>query len=167
LDFLRVDQTGQIGVGESNSRKTESNLEFGGRLVGSIQAVELLESGFGPDDEASEMSSGSELEKVQSMNIQEIDTRDVTKGLYERSIFFKDDQWSSPFDIASVPHFTPTSTDLLRVNDLLNVGVGLQSLQDGDSLFGLLDIDDGVVGDDERDFGDPVDSVSASENKSG
>jgi len=167
LDFLRVDQTTQIGVGESNSGKSESDLDFRTLFVSSIDLVELFESALGPDDKSSEMTSGSELEEVQSLNAAELDTGDVTEGSQERGTFVVDDQGTSAFDVSPVPHLASTGTDFLGVDDSLNIGVGVESLQDTDGSLGLLDRDDGVISDDEGDFGDLVDPVTTSENQRG
>jgi len=165
LDFLRIDQTTQIGVGESNSGKSESDFELRTLFVSSIDLVELLESALGPNNKSSEMTSGSELEEVQSLNAAELHTGDVTESSQESGLLIVDDQGTSAFDVSPVPHLTTTSSDFLRVDNSLNIGIGVEGLQDSDGSLGLLNRVDGVVGDDEGNFGDLIYPVTASEDQ--
>jgi len=165
LDFLRVDQTIQIGVGESNSGKSESDLELRTLLVCSVDRVELLKSALSPDDKSSKMTSGSELEEVQSVNGAELDTGNVTEGSQELAFFIVDDQGTTTFDISPVPHLSATRTDFLRVNNSLDIGVSVEGLQDGNGALCLLDAGNGFIGDDEGDFGDLIDSMTAGEDQ--
>jgi len=167
LDFLGVDQTTQIGVGEGNSGKSESNLEFRRLRVRSIKFVKLLEGRFGPNDEASEMSSRGELEEVEVMDAAELNTGNVSESTNESVFLVVNDQRSPPLDVTSVPHFTLSGTNMLRVDDFLDVGVGVEGLEDGDGDPGLLDVDEGAIFHDEGDLGDLIDSVSSSHDQRG
>lgn len=63
LNFLRVDQTSDVGVGADGMGNFKVLL--GGSLgESSVDAVQSGESVLGPDDEAAERATGSELKQV-------------------------------------------------------------------------------------------------------
>jgi len=64
LDLVRVDDLVEISSGHQSSWKLVVFLD-GCSLVCSVDGVELLESVLGPDAESSEVTSRSELQKVQ------------------------------------------------------------------------------------------------------
>jgi hypothetical protein len=66
LDFVGVDDSSNVGVGNDTRRNTESTLQRGIGLLGSKNVVELLEGTLGPDDEPSDVTTRGELEKVKA-----------------------------------------------------------------------------------------------------
>lgn len=61
LDFVTVDDSGDIGVGQDGSLEGEVFSFDGGISVGSEHAVEGGEGALGPDDESAELTSGGEF----------------------------------------------------------------------------------------------------------
>jgi hypothetical protein len=66
LNFIRVDDSGNIGIGQDGSGQSEVDLLGRFLLVGSVDGIELLEGSLGPDDESSQMTSGGQLEEIES-----------------------------------------------------------------------------------------------------
>ena len=93
---------------------------LGGGLLspGSIDAVQLVKSRLCPDAESSNVATRGNLEKVQSVNAQKGDTRDVTEGSGNTVILVVNDEWATTLDSAAIPHLTLTSTETTGALDL-------------------------------------------------
>jgi hypothetical protein len=65
LDLVRVDETGQIRVGDDGVGEAVVFLKLGRGGGCSVQLIELLECVFGPDDESANMATRGELEEVE------------------------------------------------------------------------------------------------------
>ena len=87
LDFVGVDESGQVGVLEEGSLEDVSLLADSGGGQGAENVVESLEGGFGPDDESAEVASGGELEEVESVDVADFDSGNVAGGLGDQSVF--------------------------------------------------------------------------------
>jgi len=133
--------------------------------VGSVDRVKLLESRLGPDTEATEMTSRSELKEVQVVHTSNLNTRDVAESLVNVSLFGVDDEGSSSLDLSSVPHLSLSSPDRPGVNDLLHIIIGIQVLEKSYSLLGLDDAINGRVSNHKGYLGNLFDSVSSGENQ--
>lgn len=181
LDFGAVDKTGDIGVGDLGGRKARDAMLrwrygrkglylhvilFVGRrgVKGSKDLVEKGERRLCPDDEAAKMTTGGELEEVESLDVGKFDTGEVAEGLYDAIVFVVDDEGAAALAVATVAHLTLSGAKFARVGDLDDVGVGVDALQEGDSLLGLLQGFD-VGRDDERDLGDLFDAVTTGKNE--
>ena len=81
LDFVGVDQSGEIGVSEEGSFKNVSLLSDSGGGEGSEDVVKSFEGGSGPDNESSEVTSGGELEEIESINMADFNSGNVSSGL--------------------------------------------------------------------------------------
>jgi len=150
LDILRTDESSQIGVGHRNVWKSVTNLEGRTLFVCAVKIIEFLEGRLGPDDESTKMSSRCKLEKVEACNTAELNTGNVSESLEKRSFLIVNNQRTTSLDVTSVPQFTFTSSNLLRSDNLLDVGESVDVLEEGDGRLGLLNIDDGFVGNDQR-----------------
>jgi hypothetical protein len=64
LDVAGVDDLAQVGLLHDGGREEEVLLERRGLGGGSVDGVKSTESGGGPDDEATEVATGGELEEV-------------------------------------------------------------------------------------------------------
>lgn len=158
LDFVRVDDSGEVRVGDLVVR---DGPVAGGSLVSSVDAVELLESTLSPDDESSDVSSGGELEEVESGDVDGLDTGDVPEGSDQGHISAAiDNKRSSSGSVPSVSVFAVSSSDLDSVSNLLDITESSDVLKELDGLLGPLD-GLGTVVDDEGEFGDLVNSVSS------
>ena len=128
--------------------------------------VKECESSLGPDDEAAEMTTRSELEKVQSLDVGEFDTREVAECFYDAVILAVDDERASALAVPTVAHLSLSGAEFARVGDLDDISVGVDALQEGNCFLGLLEGLDGG-GDDERHLGDLLDAVTTGENEGG
>jgi len=111
-----------------------------------------LEGRFRPDDKSTKMSSGCELEKVEACHAAELNTRNVSESLEKRSFLVVNNQRTTSLDVTPVPQFTLTSANPLRIDNLLDVGVSVEVLEEGDGRLGLLTVYDGLVRDDQWDL---------------
>lgn len=113
MDFVGVDDSGNVRVGNLVSGESPPLLLGTGLSVGSEDVVEFLEGAFGPDNESADMTSRGELEKVQSANMSNLNSRDVSQSLDEGNIGSAvDDQGSSSAAISSVSELSSSSSDL-------------------------------------------------------
>jgi len=165
LDFIGVDESGKIGVGQETSGEGVSVLGSGSLGVSSVNGVQLLKSILGPDDKSSKMTSRSKLQQVQSVDTGQLDSRDVSEGLDEGGLLVEDDQGSSLLGVSSVSQFSFASSDFLGVLDLLNVSESVEGLQQLDGSRGLFQVFDGIVGNNQRNLRNLLDSVSTSKDE--
>lgn len=159
LDLVRVDQTGDIRVGDLGDGQVVVALEGGGLVVGTEHLVEESESTLSPDDETSEVTSRGELEKVERANVGGLDTGNVAESLNDTVVLGVDDEGSTALTVLASTSLTLAGTDLLRGDDLGDVGVGVETLESGNGGLGLLDRLN-RVGDDERNLRNTIDAVT-------
>ena len=140
LDFRAVDQTAEIGLRDNVGRQKEVLLELGRLGGGAIDVVKSLESGRGPDNESSEVTTRSKLEKVQGVDGAGLNTGQVAGSRNELlaiNLGVVDDQRTTTLAVAAASELTLTSTELLGLLSLLDVGSSTDSSQDGQSGAGL------------------------------
>jgi len=165
LDFVRVDDTVEIGVDDLGVRKAVIDLGSRGLLVGSVDGVELLKSSLSPNDESSNVSSGSEGEEIETGNISEFNARDVSESLVQGSLSVVNDQGTTSLDITTVSELTLTSSDLLGVDHSLDIGISVEGLEDLDGLLGLFNVRDSLSVKDEGNLGDLLNSVTSGQHE--
>lgn len=106
LDFGGVDKTADVSVGDDVGWEEVVLLEERWGGGGSVDVVESLECGVGPDDESSEMSTGGKLEEVKSLDGGSLNTGDVSESLDEGcglgSLGVEDDKRSTALPVAAV-----------------------------------------------------------------
>lgn len=140
LDFVGVDDSSQIWVGDFVSWEDVSLFLFSSEFVGSENVVEFLEGIFSPDDESSDVSSWGKLEKVKSADVSDFNTWDVSQGLEEWDVLSTvDDQWSSSGSVSSVSELSSSGSDSFGIDDLLNVVPGTNEFQESDGFSGSFD----------------------------
>lgn len=66
LNFFRVNDSSNISVGKNRGWESKSSFDFGVGFAGSKDGIELLEGGFSPKNESTNVSSRGELKKIQS-----------------------------------------------------------------------------------------------------
>lgn len=145
--------------------KVVSLLLSRGLSPGSEDLVQLLESSFSPDDESSDVSSWGKLEEVKSADMSNFNSGNVSKSLNEGDIGTTvDNQRSSSGSVSSVSELSFSSSNLDGVNNLLNISPGTGISKELNGLFSSFNLFN-LVADDERKFGDVINSVSSSLNK--
>jgi hypothetical protein len=118
----------------------------GGVSVGSENTVEGGEGTLGPDDESAELTSGGEFQKVQSVDVGNSDSWDVTESGVEFGIFSSDDdQGTFTGGVSIVSPFSFSTSDGTSVDDSFYVFEGANSLQPSDGISGAVDAFDGIV----------------------
>lgn len=168
LDLRGVDEAGNVGVGDSVSGEEVVLLEGGGGGGGAVELVKSRESGVGPDDETSEMSTRGELEEVEGLDGASLNTGDVPEGTSELdgalSLGVVDNERATALANAASPDLALAGTELAGLGDLDDVGVGTETLEEGDGLTGLGERK-GRGGQDERKLRDRGHTVSTGEDK--
>jgi hypothetical protein len=140
LDFRGVDQAGQIGVGNEVLGQDVVLLESSGGGGAAVDLVKGLEGGGGPDDEATEVATGGELEEVQGEDGRGLNTGNVAKStdkLLAVNLGVVNDEGTTALAEAAVPQLTLTGAHLLGLLDLDEVGAGTESLEQGNGGLGL------------------------------
>ena len=61
--------------------------------------------------------------------LDQINPREISKSLLNSFILVINDQGSLLLDISTIPHLSFTSTNLARVLHLINIRIGIESLQ--------------------------------------
>jgi len=164
LDFVRVNDTGNIGVGDFGGGEEVVLLEESSLVKGTEDLIEESKGALSPDDEATDVATGSKLEEVESPDVGELNTGQVPESFDDAEVFAVDDQGTAALTVPSVPELSLTGAELAGVGDLDDIGVSVDSLQEGDSLFGLLvGLDAGR--DDKRNLGDLLDAVTAGKDE--
>ena len=105
------------------------------------------------------MATGSELQEVELVNGDGVDSGDVTEGPGAALVLVIDNERSEVLHAAPVPHLALASAHALGPVDLLNIGPGLDAAEEDDGLLGLSVALD-LVGDDQWDLGDARDLVT-------
>lgn len=165
LDFVGVDDSGEIGVGHQWSLQLVIALLLGSISVGSEDLIEVLESGLSPDDESAHLSSWSELNDVQSLDIADVDAWNVSDGLDKVDVLVEaHNHWTLLHGISSVSGLASSGSDGFAVNYLLDIFEGTDFLEYGNNLFGFFNLFN-LVTDHQWKFHDILDLVASAQNK--
>jgi hypothetical protein len=166
LDFVRVDQTSDIRVGHDVSRQDIVLLQGSRGFVGTVEFIQESKSRLSPDDETTQVSTRSQLEQVQTTDVDQFKTGQVAEGLDETVVFVIDHKRTTALTVATVTELTLTSTELAGVGDLDNVRVGVEGLQEGNGFLGLGQLFSRVVNN-KRDFLNLFDTVTTGHDQRG
>lgn len=137
---------------------------------GAVDLVQGLEGSRGPDDEATEVTTRGELEEVEGGDGAGLDTGDVAESsdeLLAVNLGVVNDQRATALAVAAATELTLTSTELLGLLGLLDIGTGTNSLQEAEGSSGLgngSSLKGGRV-DDQGNLGDVVDLVATGEEQ--
>ena len=170
LDFRRVDETGQVGLGDDVGGEEEVALVGGGAGGGAVDLVEGLEGGGGPDDETTQVATGGELEKVEGGDGGGLDTGNVAESLDDLlavDLGVVDDERTAALAVTTATKLTLTGTELLGGLDLVDVSTSSNGLEESDGGGGAANgrgVEESRV-DYERDLGDGVDLVTTGEQE--
>jgi hypothetical protein len=119
-----------------------------------------------PNDKTADVTTGRQLEKVEATDVHHLNTWQVTKGFDDATVVIVDDEGTAALAVATIAHFSLTSTKLARVGDLYNVAIRAEGLEKCYRLLGLAERLNGIA-DNERNFLDLFDAVAASEDEGG
>merc|ERR1719378_26153 len=163
LDLVRVYQPCQIRVGHFWTWKIVVVLLSRVLSPCSEDRVQSVECTFGPDTESSEMTARAQLEEVQSVDFEQLNSGNVAESLTDTMIFIVDDQRSAAHSVSSVPQFALSCSDFLRVNTFLDIIISTQPLQEGNSGLGFCQTLH--ARDNQRNFWDVLNLVSTGHDK--
>jgi hypothetical protein len=165
LDGIGVDDLGNIGVSQDGSVEVISALFLTSESVRAEDLVEGLESRFSPDDESTEVTTGSQLSEVKSVDVGDFNTGDVSDSSDEGGVFIVvDEKGTSSEIVSSVSELTLTSSDGLGGGNSFNIFESTESLQEGNDVSGLFNTFELVIND-QRKVGDVVNSVTSGKDK--
>jgi len=168
LDLIRVDDTVEISIRKNRPRKAETVLQGSSFLVGAKEGIQSLKSIATPDNKAAEVTTGGEPEEVEAVDVEGFNTWNVTERFDKRSRFVGvHDKRTTAVAVATVTHFTSTCTQLLAVNSPLNVVIGIDLLQEVNSLASLLYVLEGLVSNNKGNFLELGNAVATSHDQSG
>lgn len=92
-------------------------------LVSSVEGIKSLISILGPDDESSKVTSRGKEEDVQTVDVEDVNTRKVAERFKKGSLLFVDDQWSFSLDVSPVARFSFSGSNLLGILDFLDISI--------------------------------------------
>jgi hypothetical protein len=166
LDFVRVDETVDIRVGHDVGGENVVLLQGSRGFVGTVELIQKRDGTLGPDDETTQVSTGSELQQVETTDVDELKTGQVAESLDNTVILVVDNERTTALTMTAVSELTLTGTDLAGVGDLDNIRVGVDSLQQGNGILGLSNLLNRVVND-ERNFLDLLNTVTTGHDQRG
>ena len=178
-DSLVAQRVGLLGVGNNLLGRAHHRLHLigvddavdvssGHDVLGkSVQRVHLLEGSLRPDEEATDVTTGSHTQEVQAGDVAELHTGQVSEGksdsLLTISVHHHGSQTSL---VAAVSHLALSTADLLALSDLLHILIAASLLQESNGLLGLLHLTH-LIGNNEGDLANFVDLVTASHDEGG
>jgi len=139
---------------------------LGWAVLGSKQGIEALEGILGPNAESTQVSSRGELQQVQVLDGNELNTRNVSEGLDERTLLVVNDQRTTALDVSSVSELTLSGSDAVGFNDSFDIIVSVEGLQQSNGLLGLINTFNELGVNDQRDFGNLVNLVTTGHDQS-
>ena len=140
------------------------SLVYSGLVKGAKDIIELSERSLSPDNKAADVTTGCELQKVETTDVDGFDARQIAKCLHDATIFTVDYERAAALAMATVTQLSLTGAKLARVGDLYDVAVRTEGLEKRN---GLLRLGEGlnVIADDEGNLLDLLDTVAASEDE--
>ena len=135
-----------------------------GREV-SVNGIESFEGIFSENQESANMSAWGESENVQVVDVEDLDTWDVSKGSDDTVVLSVDDGWSKFLNVFSVSRFTSAGSHSSGGVDSFDIVPSAELLQKIDCLFCFF-VFLSSVADDQWDFWNFVDFVAFSHDQS-
>jgi hypothetical protein len=157
--LVGVDDSSEVSAGHHVSVEGVSALD--GRLlgVGSEDGVKGGEGILGEDNESSNVSTWGQLEEVESLDVADIDTWEVSGNLSHLLVLVtENNEWALLEDVLGVSVLSFSSSLLSFLSHSLEIGTGSQVLEGGEESLGGVNVE--VVGD-EGEFWDVLNSVTS------
>ena len=163
LNLVGVDDSSEISAVHHVSVENVSTLFDVGSSPVSEDGVEGLEGLTGPDDESAEVTAGGELEEVKSVDVNEVDSGEVSGGSLDGLVLLSvDDQGALSQDVSGVSELDLSDSHSIGLASLLEVLGGAEVLEGGQESLGGVDVE-GV--NNEGELGGAEDSVASGENE--
>lgn len=127
--------------------------------MGSEDGVKGGEGILGEDNESSHVSTWGQLEEVESLDVADINTWEVSSNLSHLLVFFtEDNEWTLLEDVLGVSVLSFSSSLLSFLSHSLEIGTSSQVLEGGEESLGGINVE--VVGN-EWELWDILDSVTS------
>ena len=166
LDLVRVDDLSDVWVRKDLTTEKVILSDGAGTSDGTELLFELSEGTFGEDEKSAELSSWGEGSDVESVDVEDVDTLDVSDGTDQSFGFVGDDEeWTSSLLESVVSHFASAGSEGLSFDDTFDIIVETEGLQESDGFLSLRDLIDTIIPD-KRELRDLTDSVTSGGNKS-
>ena len=159
LDLIGVDDSSEVGAGHHVSAELESALLDTALTVRAEDVVELLESVLGENDESAEVTTRGELEEVESADVANINTWEVSGSLLDKTVLVTvNDERALGEGEAGVAHLALTGSQLLGLENASEVTLDTEVAEGGEESGGLLLVE---AVDNERELRNIVDLVAS------
>lgn len=111
LNLGAVNDASDIGVGNLGGGKEVVLLVHRDLVKGTEDFVEKGKGAFGPDDETTDVATWSELEEIESPDVDEFDARQVAERLYDAVVFIVNDEGATALAVTTIAHLALTGTE--------------------------------------------------------
>ena len=163
LDLVRVYNSSEVSAVHNVAVEDIATLFDIGSAVVAEDTVKCLEGIFGPDAEAAEVTARGELEEVKSVDIDKVDTGEVSGGSLDTLILLTvNNKGTSAENVSGISQLTMASSDFLRISGSLNIFTSANVLEGGEESLCGVNIE-GV--NNERKLGDIQDFVTSGKNE--
>jgi len=166
LDFSGVDDASEIGVGDGSAGQDEAVL-LGGDARLSKDGIEGVEGILSPDDEATDVATGGELEEVEAVHVGDLYASQVAEGGAELLLAGSDEEGSTALHEAASASLALSGAETARGLDALHIGVSLHGLEQRERLLGLRHIREIGRGEHKGDLGEIIHTVTTSHHQGG
>jgi len=166
LDLSAINQAGHVGVGDLGGGKDIVLLVDSDLVECAVNFIKEGKRTLCPDNEPTKVTTRSKLEKVESPDVHELNTGEVTECLDDTVVLVVNNKGTTALTVPTVPELALAGTQLAGVGDLDDVDVCVERFEEGDSFFCLLE-GLGSRGDDEGDFLDLLDAVATGKDEGG
>lgn len=142
LDLIGVNDSGKIGAVNGVTHKLVSVLldSLGG--VGTEDFVKSVEGSLSVDNESTEVTTGSELEQVKSIDAASVDTGKVPGHTLDVGVLVvEDNKGSLAHGEAGVTVFTVSSSHLLRFAYAVKISGSTELLDHGKEALGVVGVE--------------------------
>lgn len=163
LNGIGVDDSGKVSTGEGGSVELVASLGGSSNSVGTEDGVKGVEGVLGEDHESSEVTTRGELEEVESVDIADIDTGEVSSGSLDKRVLISVDNKRSLLDgEAAGSEFANTGSGVLVLAGTVKIIGGTNGVEGGKESLGGLNVE-GV--NNEGELGDVLDVVTSGLNE--
>merc|ERR1719278_592100 len=164
-DGLRLEQSGEICVGHLWLGKVPASLGCRCLSPCAVETIEFLKCRLSPDAEPANVAAWGELQQVQDVNLDDIDTRDVPESLGDTLVLVIDDEGAQLLHMAPAPQLTLAGAHTAGGVNLGDIGPSLVPPEELNSLLCASEALD-RVGHHQRHLRDSINDVSLCHDES-
>merc|ERR1719278_1270766 len=158
-DGLRLEQSGEICVGHLWLGKVPASLGCCCLSPCAVKPIKFLKCRLSPDAEPANVAAWGELQQVQVVNLDDINTRDVPESLGDTLVLVIDDEGAQLLHMTPAPQLALAGAHTAGGVNLGDIGPSLVPPEELNSLLCASEALDGV-GNHQRHLRDSIDDVS-------